>query len=53
MAFLLSSVAALVVWIVVWAITSKGFDSFLITLTLLVVGVGAHVLSRYLPGRRA
>ena len=53
MGFLVSVTAAFVVWIVVWALTAKGFDAFMITAAILVVGVTGKIVAGYLPGRRA
>ncbi len=46
------STVGLVLWIVLWAIGAKSFDAFLITITLVVIGVAGRVASAYLPGRQ-
>jgi hypothetical protein len=51
MGVLLTLIAGLVVWVVLWAIGSKGFDAFLITVVMLVLAAAAHLLAPYLPGR--
>lgn len=43
---------ALVVWIVLWAIGTKGFDAFLVALAISLVGAAVHMLSGYVSGRR-
>jgi hypothetical protein len=44
--------AGLILWIVLWALGSKGFDAFLLTALIILLGAAARILSRYLPGRR-
>jgi len=48
---LLTLIAGLVVWVVLWAIGAKSFDAFMITVLMLVVAGGAHLLFPHLPGR--
>jgi hypothetical protein len=43
----------LVVWIVLWALGSKGFDAFILAAAIILVGASLRILSRYLPGRRS
>ena len=52
MGVLLTLIAGLVVWVVLWAIGAKGFDSFLITVLLVLIAAGAHLMAPYLPGNR-
>jgi hypothetical protein len=52
MGVILTLIAGLVVWVVLWAIGAKGFDAFMITVLMLVVAGGAHLLAPHLPGRR-
>ena len=52
MGVLLTLIAGLVVWIVLWAIGAKSFDAFLITLLLLIVAAAAHLIWPTLPGNR-
>ena len=52
MGVLLTLIAGLVVWIVLWAIGAKSFDAFLITLVMLIVAVAAHLIWPTLPGNR-
>jgi hypothetical protein len=49
---LLTLIAGLVVWIVLWAIGAKSFDAFLITGLMLVLAAAGRLLAPYLPGRR-
>jgi hypothetical protein len=39
MGFILTVTTAFVVWIVVWALTAKGFDAFMITGAIVIVAV--------------
>ena len=52
MGILLTLIAGLVLWIVLWAIGTKSFDAFLITLVMLIVASAVHFVVRYLPGNR-
>jgi hypothetical protein len=49
---ILTLIAGLVVWVVLWAIGAKSFDAFMITVLMLVIAGGAHLLLPHLPGRR-
>jgi hypothetical protein len=51
MGVLLTLIAGLVIWVVLWAIGSSGFDAALVTLLIMVVAGCAHVLVPHLPGR--
>jgi hypothetical protein len=52
MGLLLTTIAGLVVWIVLWAIGVKSFDAFMITIAMILVAAAAHVFAPYLPGKR-
>jgi len=52
MGLLLTTTAALVVWIVLWAIGVKSFDAFLISIAMILIAATAHVFAPYLPGNR-
>jgi Mn2+/Fe2+ NRAMP family transporter len=45
MGLLLTTIAGLVVWIVLWAIGVKSFDAFMITIGMIVVAATAHVFA--------
>ena len=51
MGVLLTLIAGLVVWIVLWAIGAKSFDAFLITLVMLIVAAAAHIDLADAPGQ--
>jgi hypothetical protein len=52
MGVLLTLIAGLIVWLVLWALGSKGFDAFMITVLMLVIAAGGHIVAPHLPGRR-
>ena len=52
MGVILTLIAGLVVWIVLWAIGAKSFDAFLITIVMLIVAAAAHIIWPTLPGNR-
>ena len=43
----------LLVWIILWSISGKGLDSFLIAVAIILVGATTKIISGYLPGRRS
>jgi hypothetical protein len=53
MGLLLTAIAGLVIWIVLWAIGVKSFDAFLIPMFLVIVAGMAHTLAPHLPGNRS
>jgi len=53
MGLILTVTAGLAVWIVLWALGSKGFDAFMIAAAIILVGASLRLLSGYLPGRRS
>jgi hypothetical protein len=53
MGLVLAVTAGLVIWIVLWALGSTGFDAFLLTVAIILVGASLKLLSGYLPGRRS
>jgi uncharacterized membrane protein YvlD (DUF360 family) len=53
MGLVYSIVAALALWIVVWALGAKALDSFLIAALIMIVAVTVNMLVRYIPSRRA
>ena len=52
MGVLLTLIAGLCIWIVLWAIGVKSFDAFMITLVMLIVAAAAHLIWPTLPGNR-
>jgi hypothetical protein len=52
MGLLLTTIAGLVVWIVLWAIGVKSFDAFLVTLAMIVLAATARLIAPALAGSR-
>ncbi len=52
MGLLLTTIAGLVVWIVLWAIDVKSFDAFMITVGMIVVAATFRVFGPAGPGKR-
>jgi O-antigen ligase len=52
MGVLLTLIAGLVLWIVLWAIGVKSFDAFMITMVMVIVAAAAHLIWPTLPGNR-
>jgi hypothetical protein len=52
MGILLTLIAGLVIWIVLWSIGVKSFDAFLIPLFMVLVAAGVRIFAPYLPGNR-
>jgi hypothetical protein len=52
MGLYLTTIAGLVLWIVLWALGTKGFDAFMLTVLLVLVAVGLRVVWPKLPGNR-
>jgi hypothetical protein len=53
MGVLLTLIAGLVVWVVLWALGSKGFDAFMITVLMLMIAAAGHIVAPHLPSRRS
>jgi len=52
MGLLLTLIAGLVIWVVLWATGTKSLDAILITLLLVVIAAAMRMLTPHLPGRR-
>ena len=52
MGLVLTTIAGLVVWIVLWAINVKAFDAFLLTLGMIILAATVRMLLPSLPGSR-
>jgi hypothetical protein len=52
MGLTLWTTTGLVVWIVLWAIGAKPFDSFMLATLIIVIGATLHIVRKYLPGGR-
>jgi hypothetical protein len=53
MGILLTTIAGLALWIILWAIDVKSFDAFLITVLMIVIAATAHIVAPFLPGNRS
>ncbi len=53
MGLVMTITSGLVLWIVLWATGTSGFDSFMLAAAVILVGAAVKVLSGYLPGRRS
>ena len=52
MGLYLTTCVGLVIWIVLWALGTKSFDAFLVTLLLVIVAATVRIVTPYLPGNR-
>jgi Mn2+/Fe2+ NRAMP family transporter len=52
MGLLLTLIAGLVVWIVLWATGVKGFDAFMITIVMVLIAAALHIVAPFLPGHQ-
>lgn len=53
MGLVLATTFGLVVWIVLWSLGTKGFDAFMLTTVIVLVGATVRMVARYLPGNRS
>jgi len=52
MVILLAGLAGLVFWIVAWSVGIGGFDALMVTMLIVLIACGWHVIRPYLPGYR-
>jgi hypothetical protein len=52
MGLLLTLIAGLVIWIVLWAIGVKGIDAFMITVLMVLIAAALRLVWGYMPGNR-
>jgi hypothetical protein len=52
MGVLLTVIAGLVIWIVLWALGVKSFDAFIITIVMVVIASAMSIVTPHLPGNR-
>jgi hypothetical protein len=52
MGVLLTLIAGLVIWIVLWALGVKSFDAFIITIVMVFLAAALSIVSPHLPGNR-
>lgn len=53
MGLLLTLIAGLVVWIVLWSLGAKSLDAIMLSLLLLTVAAGVRIFSAFLPGNQS
>ncbi|HEY5343815.1 MAG TPA: hypothetical protein VIJ66_09190 [Solirubrobacteraceae bacterium] len=53
MGLVLTVTAALVLWVVLWALGMAGFDGFILATAIILMGATVRLLAGYLPGRRS
>jgi hypothetical protein len=51
MGLVVATTFGLVVWLVMWALGTKPFDAFLITVLVVLLGATARIIAPYLPGK--
>jgi hypothetical protein len=52
MGLLLTTIAGLVIWVVLWAVGAKAFDAFMITVVMVVIAAAVRLVTPHLPGNR-
>lgn len=52
MGLLLTFVASLVMWIVVWSFGFKSLDAMLLVVLIMVIAAALHIVAPHLPGKR-
>lgn len=52
MGLILTTTAALAIWIILWAQGVKPFDGFLLVLALVLVAATLRIVAPFLPGNR-
>ena len=53
MGLVLTATTGLIVWIVLWALGTKGLDAFLLATVIILIGATVKIIAGYLPGRRS
>jgi hypothetical protein len=52
MGLLLTTTAALCLWVILWALEVKSFDAFMLALLLILLAATARLVAPFLPGNR-
>jgi hypothetical protein len=52
MGLILTAVAGLCIWIVIWSLNVSGLDAIMIAIVMVLIAIGVRNLLPYLPGRR-
>ncbi len=53
MGLLLTFVAGLIVWIVLWSFGVKSLDAIMISLLMVLIAAAVRIFAPYLPGNRS
>jgi hypothetical protein len=51
MGFVFTVATGLVIWVVLWALDTKGIDAFMVTLLVVLLGATVKLVLPFLPGR--
>jgi hypothetical protein len=51
MGLVLATTAALILWVVLWAVDIKAIDGFILAITIITLAATVRTLKPYLPGR--
>ena len=52
MGTILTTTAGLIIWIVLWSLSVKSLDAFMITVLLVVTALTLRMVAPHLPGNR-
>jgi hypothetical protein len=52
MGVILTTVAGLSIWIILWALGVKAFDGFMLAMVMVLVAATARIIAPFLPGNR-
>ena len=52
MGIVLATTLGLCLWVVLWALGTKAFDAFMLTILIVMMAAAARIFSPYLPGNR-
>ena len=52
MGFVLTVAFGLVLWIILWSLGAKGFDAFMVTTVVILLGATVKLLLPHVPGRQ-
>jgi hypothetical protein len=52
MGFLVTFTFGFLLWVVIWSLTGKGFDAFLLFLLVIIIGLAGRIVRPLMPGVR-
>lgn len=50
MGLIVTTTAALSIWVVLWSLGTKGFDAFMVAIVVILLGIAGRMIARHLPG---